>query len=441
MLQGLVKAGYKETIKNIARKAGYKPESAGVLRGARLEAEAGVRRTPRGRPVGALKLQKRERFDGVSEAEICEAIVEQKLSYKDVVGRLPKDVGLTPAIMVALLPSLSDRDLRMLTPTLEELGLMAEPEIRARWEKAIAEATDQRALNIAKNVRSKELKEKLEEASRQRGARRPSPRRPPSSRRRCDVPHRQVRLDGGRDRQVEGGAVADPRGLPRRASCTSQRFDTMGTVLKPKAPSRAAVQHMLAGHQGGGRHGARVGACARSTRAGVRVARGSKLVVIVVGDEAGEDGAQLARAFGECGYQAAAMAVLVNVAGARGRTVQDCARSLVVPFSEVNIDQFDDPYQVPRVLRALLEAPKLGGAAAGAGARSRGSSASSQLPSCSSPRREHSRSVWTTRSFSARRSTSYWPTSAARMCSARTDACASKRRWGNGPHRASIASR
>ena len=28
MLQGLVKAGYKETIKNIARKAGYKPESA-----------------------------------------------------------------------------------------------------------------------------------------------------------------------------------------------------------------------------------------------------------------------------------------------------------------------------------------------------------------------------------------------------------------------------
>src|SRR5690349_21114110 len=28
MLQGLVKAGYKETIKNIARKAGYKPETA-----------------------------------------------------------------------------------------------------------------------------------------------------------------------------------------------------------------------------------------------------------------------------------------------------------------------------------------------------------------------------------------------------------------------------
>jgi hypothetical protein len=67
--------------------------------------------------------------------------------------------------MVALLPSLSDKDLRMLTPTLEELGLMAEPEIRARWEKSLETATDQRALNVAKNVQSAEIREKLEEAA------------------------------------------------------------------------------------------------------------------------------------------------------------------------------------------------------------------------------------------------------------------------------------
>ena len=53
----------------------------------------------------------------------------------------------------------------------------------------------------------------------------------------------------------------------------------------------------------------------------------------------------------------------MNVSGARGRTVQDCARSLGIPFSEVQIDQFEDPYQVPRVLRALLEAPKMGSTA------------------------------------------------------------------------------
>jgi hypothetical protein len=40
-----------------------------------------------------LKLAKRERFDGVTEAEICERIVEDRLTYKDVVGRLPKELG------------------------------------------------------------------------------------------------------------------------------------------------------------------------------------------------------------------------------------------------------------------------------------------------------------------------------------------------------------
>ena len=110
-------------------------------------------------------LVKSDRFDGLSEAEICETIVSQKLRYKDAVGRLPADIGLTPAIMVTLLPTLSDRDLRQLTPTLEELGLLQVPEIRARWEKAIETATDQRGLNIAKNVRDKGLKEKLADSA------------------------------------------------------------------------------------------------------------------------------------------------------------------------------------------------------------------------------------------------------------------------------------
>ena len=93
---------------------------------------------------------------------------------------------------------------------------------------------------------------------------------------------------------------------------------------------------------------------------GVRVPPTHKLIVIVVGDEAGEDGAQLAKAFKDYGYDVAAIAMLVNVSSTRGMTVQSCARVLGVPYSEVQIDQFEDPYQVPRVLRALLEAPKLG---------------------------------------------------------------------------------
>jgi hypothetical protein len=44
---------------------------------------------------------------------------------------------------------------------------------------------------------------------------------------------------------------------------------------------------------------------------------------------------------------------------ARGTTVRDCARALNVPYTEVAVEQFDDPYQVPRMLQALLEAPLL----------------------------------------------------------------------------------
>jgi hypothetical protein len=132
-------------------------------------------------------------------------------------------------------------------------------------------------------------------------------------------------------------------------------FDTMGQVLKPKASSRLAVQHMLAPLKadGGTIHAAAVHALHRD---GLRVPDGAKLVVIVVGDEAGEPGLQLADALRGVGYKVSAMAMLL--AGQRGgTTVRDAARELRVPFSEVTVQQFDDPYHVPRVLRALLEAP------------------------------------------------------------------------------------
>lgn len=362
MLQGLVKAGYKETIKNLARKSGYKPDSQAffeVLGWKQKQASGGHRSVG----MSGLVLQKRDRFDGVSEAEICEAIVEQKLSYKDVVGRLPKDVGLTPAIMVCVLPSLSDRDLRMLTPTLEELGLMTEPEIRKRWEKAIAESTDQRTLQIAKNVRSKVLKDKLEEASdnaAKKAVKEATAEQP------VDVMF-LIDKSGSMEGAIDKSKEALSRilaGFPQERVHIAS-FDTVGTVLKPKAPSRAAVQHMLGSIKAGGGtiHASAIRALHQS---GSRVPADSKLIVIVVGDEAGEDGAQLARAFGEYGYAPAAIAVMVNVAAGRGRSIQDCARALGVPFTDVDIDQFEDPYQVPRVLRALLEAPKLGAGTIGA---------------------------------------------------------------------------
>jgi hypothetical protein len=139
-------------------------------------------------------------------------------------------------------------------------------------------------------------------------------------------------------------------------------FDTVGTVLKPKAPSRTAVQHMLKDIKasGGTMHGAGVRALQQS---GVSFPATARLVVIVVGDEAGEAGDQFARAFRDCGYSVAALAMLVSVSHARGSTVKSAANQLKVPFSEVSVESFNDPYQVTRVLKALLDAPVAAGAA------------------------------------------------------------------------------
>jgi hypothetical protein len=358
MLQGLVKAGYKETLKRLARKAGYKPESQAffeVLGWKQKQSTGGHRAVG----LEGLQLIKHERFDGLSEAEICEWIDTERLSYKEAVGRLPKDVGLTPAIMAALLPSLSDRDLRMMTPTLEELGLLSEPTIRARWEKAVATATDQRALHIVKNVRSHELREKLEEASDNAARHAVAEATAETDVRVMFLIDKSGSMEGAIEQSKEA-LTSILAGFPSDKLHIAS-FDTVGTVLKPKAPSRKAVEHMLRDIKasGGTVHAAAVHALHRG---GAQMPAEAKLIVIVVGDEAGEAGDQFARAFRECGYTPAAMALLVSVASARGNTVRTCAGQLRLPFSEVSVDQFADPYQVPRVLKALLDAPAAAGA-------------------------------------------------------------------------------
>ena len=352
MLSGLVKAGYKSTIKNLARKIGYKPQSPAffsILGWKQSQADDGRREIG----LDNLELAKSERFDGLSEAEICETIVGQRLRYKDAVGRLPSDIGLTPAIMVALLPSLSDRDLRQLTPTLEELGLLSVPEIRGRWEKSIETATDQRGLNIAKNVRDAGLKEKLADSA--DNAAKQAVQAAISE---VDV---RVMFLVDKSGSMQGAIESSKDALGKiLAGFPLERlhvaaFDTMGQVLKAKAASRLAVQHMLAPlkAEGGTIHGSAVQALHRD---GLRVPTGSKLIVIVVGDEAGEAGTQLAQTFRTLGYSVDAMALLL-AGSPRGSTVRDCAKTLGVPYSEVTVAQFDDPYHVTRVLRALLEAP------------------------------------------------------------------------------------
>lgn len=361
MLEGLVRAGFKETIKKIARKAGYKPLSKRffeVLGWPQRQHE------DRRRQVGmdGLELRRGPSFEGLGEAEICAAIASKKLGFKDVVGRLPPEIGLSPAIMVTLLPSLSDRDLRRLTPTLESFGLLEDEAIRTRWEGAIESSTDQRAIHIARNVKSAALKEKLEEAA-DHAARKAVDQAS------GDIDLRVMFLvdkSGSMEAAIEQSKEALTRilaGFPPEKTAIAS-FDTLGTVLEPKAPSRAGIKHMLRNIRAGGgtMHFAAVKAIHESGR---RYPKTATVIVIVAGDENGELGSTLARTFERLQVPVAAIALIDCSASAawRGRTLRDCATALGVPFSELSLETFEDPYQVPRALRALLEAPVLKGTA------------------------------------------------------------------------------
>ena len=53
----------------------------------------------------------------------------------------------------------------ILTPTLEEFGLLKHEPIKQRWQEALQKQEDQRARNIAKNIRDKETARQLEDSA------------------------------------------------------------------------------------------------------------------------------------------------------------------------------------------------------------------------------------------------------------------------------------
>jgi hypothetical protein len=162
LLEGLVRAGYRKTVMRLAQQVGYKPESAKffeTLRWKQKQSGDGRRTIAIGEDVVEA-----ETWEGMTEAEICERIVETRPNFKRVSGLLPSNVGLTRAIMAASIEagSLSDSDLIIMTPSLEEFGLLDIPDLRTRWEAAVMAADNQRARNIALRTKRKENIEVLD---------------------------------------------------------------------------------------------------------------------------------------------------------------------------------------------------------------------------------------------------------------------------------------
>jgi len=356
MLQGLVKSGFKHAVRQLARRVGYKPQSDRffqILGWRQKQAEDGRREM-------ALDLViQTESWDGLSEREICQRILKEKPGFKVVVGRLPENVGLTRAIMMSCVQAgvLSDKDMLILVPTFEELGLLQVPEVRDSLNKAAQAADDARAAHIARNVRSKAAQEVLTQAADTAVAKA------------MEKATRNLRVYFLIDKSGSmDGALAEAKdliskflgGFPLERTHVSV-FDTVGREVEIKAPQRAAVAHALGKYRaGGGTDHAEGIRCLLDKH---RPQEDEDMLVIVIGDEQETYPARFIQEFQRAGVSPVAFGVLeINtiVWAGQGNLVKRAAAHMGVPCFVIDKSIFDDAYAVTTTLRNLIESTPAG---------------------------------------------------------------------------------
>lgn len=353
LFEGLLKAGFRQSVMDIARYAGYKPASEEffqALRWKQKQAKDGRRSLAIGKGV-----KEAETWEGLSEETICQRIVTYKMSAKRVMGMLPKSVGLTQAVMMALLESggVSDRDLIILTPTLEDLGLLQVPEVKVRWEKALKAAEDQRAVNIATKVRKQETVEKLQEAA--DGAMKKA----------VEETMRGMRVYVVVDKS---GSMTDA--IERSKKYLSQFlqgfpldklhvsiFNTVGTVLKIKHASAAGVEQAFRGHAANGGTMYEQGVLALRE---FQPAADEDTIMIFVGDQL-DHRPDFADKVRESGLRPSAFGLLeVTSLMGSGHAVEATANVLGIPCFRIDESTFSDPYAVSRTIRNLIASTPVG---------------------------------------------------------------------------------
>ena len=355
MLEGLIKGGMRNTVIDLARRVHYKPVTEGfyeILRWKQKQATDGRRTLAIGKEVKAA-----ESWKGLNEAEVCQKIVAHKPGFKRLVGLLPKEVGLTAAVMAVAIEAgaVSDKDLLLLTPTLEELGLLTIEPFASKWKAATQKAEDQRATNIVRNVKTQAVKDGLQEATDVATAK-AFEKATRGLRVYCMV-DKSASMENAIDRAIKY-LTRFLGGFPLNRLHVAV-FNTQGTEIQIKAPKATAVQHAFSGHWAGG---------GTMYTSGVQVLAKYKplpdedVLFLFVGDQAGESGLQLANAIKVTGLNPLAFGYLrvVDPTGhfKEGNTVQMAARHLEIPCFDLDEEMFtsDDPYAVTRILRDMIAA-------------------------------------------------------------------------------------
>lgn len=353
MLDGLIKAGFKSTVKDLARAVGYKPETPKffeALSWAQDQAKDGRRQMLIG-----VEMAKGESWDDLTEEQICEKIVADRPDWKRIVGLLPKKLGVTRAIMAAAVESnsLSNKDLIILTPTLEELGLLEVAEVKAKWDRALKKAEDDmRAANIARNVKSKDVQEQLVAAS------------DASLQKTVEQVTKNLRIyvvidtSGSMGQSIEKAKKLLAKFLqgfpPDRTHVAT--FTTQGRVIEIKHASAAGVENAFKGitASGGTAHGAGVLALER-----FKPKNDEDSLMIFVGD--GGERTTFEAYVIQSGLRPMAFGFLM-LPGENFGAVDQTAAKLGIPCFRIQENTFDDVYAIPRTIRALVAATPVGAA-------------------------------------------------------------------------------
>lgn len=370
VLDGLVRSGQRSQLIALCERVGYRPSSPKffeVLRWKQSQAKDGRRSIAIGQDVAQA-----ETWEGLTEREVCERIVRDKPGFKRIYGMLPKSVGLTRAVMAAAVEagSLSDKDLIILTPTLEELGLLDDADVRGRWEAAMKEAEDVRAANVARNVRSREAKEKLQDAA-------------------DAALQKAVREEVERGIRVYfmvdiSGSMAPVIQVAKDYCAKLVQafpldrlhvavFNSAGWPVTIRHASKAGVEQAFRGHAAGG--GTDYGAGIRAVQ-GSRPGPDEDALFFFVGDEEAPPFEAAVRASGISPVAFAFVRVasydqrMGTFGQGRlddGRTaVRETASRLGIPCVLIDGAAFEDPYAIPRTLRHLIASTPVGRTAAGA---------------------------------------------------------------------------
>lgn len=350
MLAGLVKKGFGGTTRMIARTAHYKPDAAAffaALRWRQRQAQGGHRTMAIG-----VDVARGDTWGGLDERAICERIVAERLDWKRVVGKLPAAVGVTRAIMAAAIEagSLSNRDLIIATPTLEELGLLEVQEVKARWDAARKASEDMRAAHIARNVQSAAVKQDLEET-----ADAALQKQVAKAARGLHV-YVFVDVSGSMEQSIERAKECLERIVPAfpKEKLHVATFSSQGRELHIPHPSAAGVRQAFAGIRaaGGTDYGAGVAALARHAYVGENVGDGATHdnIFLFVGDEEAQP---FTAAVERSGLRPVAFGLL-KVPGGSGNCVTHTAARLGIPCFPIDVGMFADAYAIPRTLAALI---------------------------------------------------------------------------------------